>query len=87
MTKFIYACDKCKKEVITERHNAPDGWKTVKLEAGPYNYAEFEICPDCQPLLGIYDNKGEAYKASTIADRLLEIVEEMVISRLPNSQC
>lgn len=86
MTKTIYICDRCKKEEITKFGN-PDGWKTIDIKLSNINYAAsyYLLCKDCSEKIGLIDSKKEdkTSKEKPLAERLLDIIEEIVYSRQP----
>lgn len=88
MIKAIYICDKCKNETSLTFKSAfsftyPAGWHFVTTKImGTKVEAEYFLCPNCCNKLGLNEpnNQNTQNENKSIADRLIECIEEIVES-------
>lgn len=95
---FVTAkCDKCGK---TEEQTCSgaygygpsfnrdkNGWNSIKLTISQYNERHFLLCSECQKELGIVRTENGSKKETdveTLADRLLNVISEIVAEQISN---
>ena len=86
MIKQIVTCDKCKKEVVIDSY-CNSKYKGIKVGfSDGYNTKAFEICPSCQEALGLIEKDGTEISMQLLssADKLFEIIEEIVTEQIGN---
>jgi hypothetical protein len=84
MRKTIHICDRCKKEEIIDTYGEPKGWKTITVQFDNKTYVSYySVCPECLEKLGIKEKINTETKEErvTLADRLLDIVQEIVYNQ------
>ena len=83
---IIHQCDKCGKNSTQkkgESASTPPGWYLLAFKMG-YGYSStvyYDICAECRISLGIPDSKPE----ENVADRLIEILSEIVQDEIANT--
>lgn len=86
MIKAIYICDRCKSEAALTFKNAfsfryPEGWHFITTKImGTKVEAEYFLCPDCCNKLGLNEPIIQEEDKKSVADRLIECIEEIVES-------
>ena len=78
MRKYIFICDKCKKEEIHEANCFPDTWRSIRIQVSfdQYSYHETLLCPECIEKLGIIAPLKTRVSEEDVRDRLYEIIQE-----------
>ena len=83
---FKKVCDRCKTESIAVNSDYElKEWKQITYSVGYNRHVGYDVCPDCLESLGL-NIKDYEEQEKTIADRLFEIIEEIVSDTLPNNQ-
>ena len=82
MEKYIYGCDKCKKEVTKTFMKTPEKWQqcSINSSSSSYNNLNILICEDCTKKLGLL-KEGETeinHHEETIREKLYNIFVELV---------
>ena len=80
MRKYIFICDKCKKEEVLDSNCLPDTWRPVRLQVtfNQYSYHETILCPECIESLGIVEPTKTRVSQEDVRDRLYNIIQEIV---------
>lgn len=80
MIKYVYICDKCGKQEISDNYSAPSLWNQLKYEARQYETFTKLLCPDCSKSLKIEKKENQTNESynKTVGDRLFEIIQEIV---------
>jgi hypothetical protein len=83
MKKYIFICDKCKKEESKDTDKLPDKWKRIKITVSfdSYSYKEDMLCEKCLDSLGFKEEKGKKEKINIynndIRNKLYDIIAEI----------
>ena len=78
---WIAVCDRCKcKAEPTQNSEAPAGWFNLSTRERCYSdvWRNYLLCPKCQAALHISAAANYQERQKSAADRLLEIIEEIV---------
>ena len=80
MREIKYTCDCCGAVKLdpTDGYLQSSKWETIIFQTNSYNGKSYHVCPKCQPKLGISVRMGEQKKQEDIANRLLDIIQEIV---------
>ena len=82
---IIHKCDKCGKlseQKKTESASTPEGWVSLRLNKGVYSSASaiYEVCSECADALKIPKEYRE--QVPNIAERLIEILSDIVAEQI-----
>ncbi len=77
MKKYIFICDKCKKDVTLEIYDKPKNWKSVSLMHSDNQWAcrEVLLCQNCAEGLG-FKEKINIHKDDT-RDKIFKLFQEI----------
>lgn len=76
-------CDKCAKIAENKTQGpfgSPEGWTFIEYVIRTYDKRRYHLCEECSNLLQI-----PVEPSQTVADALLEIIEDIVTSQIENS--
>lgn len=83
-------CDKCG-ESVEVKYSCDSKYKDVTLGFGSYNVKTYCLCPKCQVKYGLINpnpNTGKEKPVNgedvTVADKLLELISEIVADAIDN---
>lgn len=79
MKEVFHICDMCGKQEKASYYSIPQGWEQIEVKYRSYSVKELSVCDECAAKLGLpLDTTNKtSQEQKNIADRLLEIVEEI----------
>lgn len=79
MKKSLFTCDKCGITSVSSRYQIPHDWEKISYTVHSYNLSkEYHLCTTCSKELKIRTEAKFEIKHKDIAERLLEIITEIV---------
>lgn len=79
MEQALFTCDKCSTTSVSQKYHTPQDWEKISFSVQYQSVTnDYHLCHACAKELKIRTQAKPEIKKQDIADRLLEIITEIV---------